>query len=678
MKHLLNFKLFEGFFDNIKSKKDLKKSYRELSKKMHPDKGGNAEEFKKMQNEYDKLKNLSDEELFDRKEEHSDNRNSNHAGCSHGRCSDEMYNSFNKYLNELYEFEEEQERHQSEDFGVGSVFYGPSIPEDKLDRMMSYDDYDEEYGNKERKDEYFEKIKKGLTEKIDLLRRKKKKNNLENQEIKVILFENIFSENPYENYKTFLEDIMVNMFKLLELSENKNELINWFLSIKKDGKMFKLKLFEKIKFIGKDKKIIDDTINEKNIPYVFLDLDIDNYFIDTYYQILIYYAKTDEQIKKIEEKWGKKLIYNAFLTLLPSWKQRRFFLLKKESDIIEYIKSTEFKGPEYYGFILEWIYINKKSLIPKIQPLMIKSVGKNLDYKDIKFITFGTNEQDYDDDEDWQTYHYYFEPDLQVKKEIIKEIIELDKIDELGTEMAEYGFWESHEEEENLELIKYMMSLDKNCVLLKLGLRGYLYHTEYFKDIFNKYSNEFILKNMFNNDIIEALNFMGDNFEKKYNIFWNYLLKMIETQKADLDEVAYVFSHQRATLLQGIWKNPFINIIQYYGVLKDIKIDKNEWKKRGGNDNLLRKILSYKIDSKSNYIPLYAYLLSDNKKEILNIILQNNKEAAKEFFSKFRNLKNINLPSISKEEFDMYYNAVMTTDKIHERYIMKYLKNRKV
>lgn len=37
------------------SSKDLKKQYRELCKKLHPDHGGNEEEFKKMMAEYEKI-----------------------------------------------------------------------------------------------------------------------------------------------------------------------------------------------------------------------------------------------------------------------------------------------------------------------------------------------------------------------------------------------------------------------------------------------------------------------------------------------------------------------------------------------------------------------------------------------------------------------------------------------
>lgn len=43
------------YFRDCKTAEELKKSYREWAKKLHPDLGGNAEEFKAMQNEYEKL-----------------------------------------------------------------------------------------------------------------------------------------------------------------------------------------------------------------------------------------------------------------------------------------------------------------------------------------------------------------------------------------------------------------------------------------------------------------------------------------------------------------------------------------------------------------------------------------------------------------------------------------------
>lgn len=42
-------------FNNINSLEELKKAYKKMALKLHPDLGGNAEEFKKMQNEYEKM-----------------------------------------------------------------------------------------------------------------------------------------------------------------------------------------------------------------------------------------------------------------------------------------------------------------------------------------------------------------------------------------------------------------------------------------------------------------------------------------------------------------------------------------------------------------------------------------------------------------------------------------------
>ena len=47
------------YFVNIQTIEELKKKYKELAKKLHPDLGGNKEEFQSMNNEYDLLfKNL--------------------------------------------------------------------------------------------------------------------------------------------------------------------------------------------------------------------------------------------------------------------------------------------------------------------------------------------------------------------------------------------------------------------------------------------------------------------------------------------------------------------------------------------------------------------------------------------------------------------------------------------
>lgn len=49
----MSYKYFD--IDKIVSSDDLKKQYRTLALKLHPDKGGNAEQFKEMGNEYDSL-----------------------------------------------------------------------------------------------------------------------------------------------------------------------------------------------------------------------------------------------------------------------------------------------------------------------------------------------------------------------------------------------------------------------------------------------------------------------------------------------------------------------------------------------------------------------------------------------------------------------------------------------
>lgn len=43
------------FFEGIKNKKELVKTFRQLAKKLHPDAGGDAEEFKAMKDEFDRL-----------------------------------------------------------------------------------------------------------------------------------------------------------------------------------------------------------------------------------------------------------------------------------------------------------------------------------------------------------------------------------------------------------------------------------------------------------------------------------------------------------------------------------------------------------------------------------------------------------------------------------------------
>lgn len=43
------------YFNNCKTAEELKKSYRKYAKQLHPDLGGNEEEFKVMQNEFEKI-----------------------------------------------------------------------------------------------------------------------------------------------------------------------------------------------------------------------------------------------------------------------------------------------------------------------------------------------------------------------------------------------------------------------------------------------------------------------------------------------------------------------------------------------------------------------------------------------------------------------------------------------
>lgn len=43
------------FFENVKSLDELKKKYKELARKLHPDFGGNVEDMQALNNEYDKM-----------------------------------------------------------------------------------------------------------------------------------------------------------------------------------------------------------------------------------------------------------------------------------------------------------------------------------------------------------------------------------------------------------------------------------------------------------------------------------------------------------------------------------------------------------------------------------------------------------------------------------------------
>lgn len=60
------------YFRNCKTIEDVKETYRKLAKKLHPDCGGNAEEFKKMSAEYttayNRFKNVHRDQTADREE----------------------------------------------------------------------------------------------------------------------------------------------------------------------------------------------------------------------------------------------------------------------------------------------------------------------------------------------------------------------------------------------------------------------------------------------------------------------------------------------------------------------------------------------------------------------------------------------------------------------------------
>lgn len=65
-----------SYFSNCKTIEDVKRTFKELARKLHPDNGGNSEEFKIMMNEYkimfDRLKNIhqsKDGDTYKQKEE---------------------------------------------------------------------------------------------------------------------------------------------------------------------------------------------------------------------------------------------------------------------------------------------------------------------------------------------------------------------------------------------------------------------------------------------------------------------------------------------------------------------------------------------------------------------------------------------------------------------------------
>ena len=85
MKHIIDFKLFENRFYGM-SEEEAKKAYKKFAKDNHPDKGGDTEEMKNINHEYDDYKNskatknndsdsdidldYDDEYNFDDREEH--------------------------------------------------------------------------------------------------------------------------------------------------------------------------------------------------------------------------------------------------------------------------------------------------------------------------------------------------------------------------------------------------------------------------------------------------------------------------------------------------------------------------------------------------------------------------------------------------------------------------------
>lgn len=81
------------YFHNCKTAEELKKAYRTWAKKLHPDLGGNAEEFKVMQNEYEKLW------------ERLKNIHTNSQGVTYTRETDETPEEYINIINVLIRLE---------------------------------------------------------------------------------------------------------------------------------------------------------------------------------------------------------------------------------------------------------------------------------------------------------------------------------------------------------------------------------------------------------------------------------------------------------------------------------------------------------------------------------------------------------------------------------------------
>lgn len=56
----------------ISSEEDIKKAYKKLALKLHPDKGGSTEEFKELQTAYDTLKDIKNKNLYDQINNHEE------------------------------------------------------------------------------------------------------------------------------------------------------------------------------------------------------------------------------------------------------------------------------------------------------------------------------------------------------------------------------------------------------------------------------------------------------------------------------------------------------------------------------------------------------------------------------------------------------------------------------